>query len=189
MANEKLNILKLLIENQGTLFSIRKISQLRKINYKSAYLAVKKLEKEGIVALLRTGNTINCSFNKKFNSSVFEVESERRVDLIKNPNLKLIYNDLKRINLPFIAVLFGSYVKGMQTKHSDIDLLVVAEDARPILQVLSLRPFKIHVTDVTYKDFISMLKSKEFTAVSEAVQKNIILNGIDEYYRLIENAG
>jgi hypothetical protein len=33
-----------------------------------------------------------------------------------------------------------------------------------------------------------MLKSKEFTVVSEAVKHNILLFGIEDYYRLMNNA-
>ena len=47
------NILKLLIENQDKKFTIRKISKLRKINYKSAYNAIQKLEKQGIILAVR----------------------------------------------------------------------------------------------------------------------------------------
>jgi hypothetical protein len=34
-----------------------------------------------------------------------------------------------------------------------------------------------------------MSKSREFTVVSEALRNNIILIGIEEYYRLLSNAG
>ena len=188
MDNEKLNILKLLIENQETPFSIRKISQLRKINYKSAYYALKNLEKEGIADLKHSGNTTLCSFNRSFNESVFIVEYERRKELFRDKNFLVIYNDLRRVNMPFIALLFGSHAKGKETKHSDIDLLVIAEDFKPIERVLSRFPLKIHATDIRYKDFVEMLKSREFTVVSEAIKRNIILIGIEEYYRMMGNA-
>jgi hypothetical protein len=32
-----------------------------------------------------------------------------------------------------------------------------------------------------------MLKTKEFSVVSEAIKNNIILVGIEDYYRLMEN--
>lgn len=188
MDNEKLNILKLLIENQEEPFSIRKISLLRKINYKSAYYALKKLEKEGIVNLKHSGNTTLCSFNRAFNDSVFTVEHERRKELLRDKNFLVIYNDLRRVNVPFIALLFGSYAKGKQTKHSDIDFLIITENFKPIEQVLSRFPLKIHTTDIKYKNFMEMLKSREFTVVSEAIKRNIILIGIEEYYRVMENA-
>lgn len=188
MDTEKLNILKLLIENQEEPFSIRKISKLRRINYKSAYYALKKLEKEGIVALKHSGNTTLCSFNRIFNESVFIVEYERRREFLKDKNFLVVYNDLNKANVPFIALIFGSYAKGKETKHSDIDLLIITEDIKPIGQILSRFPLKIHTTDIRYKDFIEMLKSKEFTVVSEAIKRNIILIGIEEYYRVVENA-
>ena len=50
-------------------------------------------------------------------------------------------------------------------------------------------PEKIHLTNVNYGNFINMAKSKEFTVVSEAIKNNIILNGIEEYYRLLKNVG
>jgi len=188
MDNEKLNILKLLIENQEEPFSIRKISQLRKINYKSAYYALRKLGDEGIALLKQYGNTTLCSFNRSFNDSVFVVENERRKELLKNKDFLVMYNDLRRVNAPFIVLLFGSYAQGRETRHSDIDLLVITEDFKPIQQVLSLFPLKIHATDIRYKDFVEMLKSKEFTVVSEAIKNNIILIGIEEYYRVMGNA-
>lgn len=189
MDNEKLDILKLLIERQEERLSIRKISKLRKINYKSAYNAVKKLETESIATLQKTGNTTICSFNRAFNESVFAVEYERRRELFKkNKDFKVMYNGLSKLNMPFIVVLFGSYVKGTQNNQSDIDLLIITDNLEPIRQQVSLLPLKIHMTDIRYSDFIAMLKSRELTVVSEAIKRNIILVGIEEYYRLVNNA-
>ena len=111
MDNEKLQILKLLIENKSTKYSIRKISILRKINYKSAYEAIKKLNKEGVINLEKNGNTSLCSFNNQFNNSTYIVEIYRRDYFTKNKKFKAIYNVLNGINEFFIAVLYGSYVK------------------------------------------------------------------------------
>ena len=188
MANEINAILRLLIERQQDLWSIRKISITRKINYKSAYHAVAKLEKEGILSIQKIGNTKSCSFNLHFNPRVLEVEYLRREELVQNKNFKVIYNDLKRLAFPFIALLFGSYAKGTQTKHSDIDLLIIAEQEKEISSTLSIRPLNIHSTIIKPEEFMQMAKSKEFSVVSEALKKNIILIGIEDYYRLLENA-
>ena len=84
-------------------------------------------------------------------------------------------------------LLFGSYAKGTKTKHSDIDLLTISENENKISSVLSILPLKIHLTVLKPVEFISMARSKEFSVVSEALKKNIILIGIDEYYRLMQN--
>jgi hypothetical protein len=123
MDNEKLNILKLLIENQEESFSIRKISIKRNINYKSAYNAVRKLEKENVIELGKYGNTTLCRFNLNFNDSVFIVENARRQELLKNKSFKVMHSRFGSINHQFILILFGSHARKENTKYSDIDLL------------------------------------------------------------------
>ncbi len=188
MANETNAIVRLLIEGQQDVWSIRKISLTRKINYKSAYQAVMKLQKDGIVTLQKIGNTTSCSFNFHFNPRVLDVEYLRREELFQNKNFKVIYNNLNQLAFPFIALLFGSYAKKTQTKHSDIDILVITEREREVHSVFSILPLNIHSTIIKPEDFMQMAKSKEFSVVSEALKKNIILIGIEDYYRLLENA-
>lgn len=187
--NEAHNVLKLLIEHQDEELSIRQISKLRKINYKSAYNAVKLLEQEGIITLKVLGNNSKCSFNRKFNERVFAVEYERRQELLlKNANFKVMYKDLKKINQDFILILFGSYAKGTQHKNSDIDLMLISEDEKLVEQELNLLPLNIHLIPLTKKEFNIMYIRKSFSVVSEAIKKNIVLIGIEDYYRLVENA-
>jgi len=188
MDNEKLNILKLLIESQEKTFSIRQISIQRKINYKSAYTNLKLLAEDGIATLKKQGNTTICSFNYKFDDLVFEVEYERLQELLKNKNFLVLYDRLSKINAQFILLLFGSYAKKHESKHSDIDLLLITNDPKPIESQINLLPLNIHLTNITYDSFRAMLKSKEFTVVSEAMKHNILLFGLEDYYRLINNA-
>lgn len=189
MANETIEILKLLISNKEETFSIRKISKIRKINYKTAYTSLRFLEKEKIVTLKKIGNTISCAFDNKFNDIVFKAEYLRREEILKNKNFLAVYNGLKEINGQFILLLFGSHVKGTANKHSDIDLLLISNEeiANIVHSKTKLLPLDFHLTTIGYEEFASMLKSKEFTVVSEAIKKNIILYGIEDYYRIIEN--
>jgi len=190
MANEKIEILKLLINNREESFSIRRISLLRKINYKSAYLSLKALEKDGLVDLERIGNTLVCKFNDNFNDLVFKAEYQRKKDLFKKKDFLIIHDRLAELKFPFILLIFGSYVKGTANKHSDIDLLLIAneESFKEVENQVGLIPLNIHLTPVTYESFIRMARSKEFSVISEALKKNIILIGIEEYYRLLKNA-
>lgn len=188
MDNEKLNILRLLIEHQELNLSIRQIALKRKINYKSAYLAVQKLQKEGVISVTRHGNTLICTFNRNFNTSVFTVEYYRLQNVLHDKNFKVLHSRLKRINRQFILLLFGSHAKKKETQHSDIDLLLVTDQPEKIQEQVNLLPLPIHLTSISYADFQTMLKSKEFTVVSEAIKNNTILFGIGDYYRMIENA-
>jgi len=187
MANEIIEILKLLISRREEKLSIRRISQIRDINYKSAYNALKALEREKLANLQKTGNTTICSFNNNFNELVFEAEYLRRKELFKNKDFLIIHNTLADLKFSFIALLFGSCAKGTASKHSDIDILAVGGNEKEIQAALSLLPDKIHLTSISYEEFVHMAKSKEFTVVSEAIKNNIILIGIEEYYRLLKN--
>ena len=191
MITIKQKILKFLIENKEKNFSINEVAKALKIDYKLIYTNIKKLQEDRIIKVEDLGNTKRCGFSKLFNTDVFFVENERRKDLFKNKNFLVIANRLGKINKQFILLLFGSYAKGTETKHSDIDLLLVSDkdSAKIIENKIELIPLKIHLTAVTYEDFVDMLKSKEQTVVTETIKNNLILFGIEDYYRILQNAG
>ena len=184
----EIKILKLLLGSKEDRFTIRKVSKELKINYRIAYEQVMMLEKEGLIKITKAGNSKLCEFTYDFDHRVFEAESSRRDNLFKNKDLLVLHNRLKELRFPFIALLFGSFAKGAANKHSDVDILTIGGDQKEIKQTISLLPDKIHLTSVTYEEFINMAKSREFTVVSEAIKNNRILIGIEEYYRLLKNA-
>ena|SRR3989344_7485129 len=187
--NSEIKILKLLISSREANFTIKKIAESTGINYRIAYEKAIKLEKENLIKITKAGNSKLCEFTNKFNSMVFEAEYQRKQDLFKNKDFLVLHNRLAELKFPFIALLFGSHAKGTANKHSDIDILVIGENDKEIRAALSLLPDKIHLTAVTCENFIHMAKSREFTVVSEAIKNNIILIGIEEYYRMLKNAG
>ena len=186
--NNWIQILKYLIENKEKQFTINQISKALKLNYRIAHTEVKSLEEEGLIDVKKAGNSSQCSFSNRFNEKIFAVEYLRRKELLINKDLKVMCDRLSEINEQFILVLFGSHVKGMKTKHSDIDLLLISNSKKTIEEELDLLPLKTHLTAITYNDFMIMLKSKEPTVVSEALKKNIILFGVEDYYRMLKNA-
>ena len=193
MANETIEILKLLINKKEDRLSIRKISQIRKINYKSAYNALMALGKEKIASLQKTGNTTICTFNNNFNTLVFEAEYERRKELLKNNNIAVMHDSFKGLHSKLhILLVFGSYAKKTQTKHSDIDLMFIVPDSaeermeKEIQSIADTLPLKIHINIFKETDFRAMKNSKEITVGSEAIKNNIILHGIESYYEMIQ---
>lgn len=188
MMKNEIRILKKLLANREERFTIKRIAEMLKMNYRIAYEKIMLLEKEGLIQITKVGNSKTSAFTNNFNSKVFEAEFERRKNLCKNKNFLILHNRLVELKFPFIVLLFGSQAKGTANKHSDIDILAIGGNEKEIKATLSLLPDKIHVTHVSYENFMNMAKSKEFTVVSEAMKNNIILVGIEEYYRLIKNA-
>jgi predicted nucleotidyltransferase len=185
--NEKHEILKFLIGHNSLSYTIRELSILRKINYKSAYEAIKKLENENSITLTKKGNTVLCQFKRKFNESVYLAEKSRLDELLKKKHFRTIKEELTEVKFPFIALVFGSYAKNKQTKNSDIDLLLISEHPKEIEQKLHWIPLDLHITSLTFNDFLEMLNRKSFDVVSETLKNNIILHGIEDYYRFLEN--
>ncbi len=191
MAKNHSGIIKAILERQEEELNIAKISRYGKIDYKNTYNIIKDLEQKGLLSVRILGKTKIVVLNKKVHPLIFEAEYERREELLKkNKNFKALYTKLSELNFPFIVLLFGSYAKGKATQHSDIDLLIVCEEKREqkIQEVLDLFPLNIHSTFTNFEDFMLMPKRKDFNVVSEAVKKNIILTGIEDYYRLTKNA-
>ena len=156
--NEMFEIVRLLMQKSEPM-TIREISLKRKINYKSAYEALMKLEKEGAVNITKKGNTKLCVFSKKLTKTSYLVEMQKIKDLTKIKDIKVIYEELLKIPYQFIALIFGSYAKNNQTKHSDIDLLIINHSLN-IQEKLSILPLNIHLTQISYEEFVDMFLSK-----------------------------
>ncbi len=189
MKNKDVDVIIALMEIQVDNVSISQLSKILKINYKNTYNIVKRLEKENIITLNKFGNAYNCILNKQMHPLIFEAEFKRREELLKNKNLKVLYNRLNSIIFPFIALIFGSYAKKDSNQYSDIDLMLIYNKNKviDIERKISILPLDIHPTTLNYDEFLKMAKNKEFNVVGEAIKNNIIIIGIEDYYRLVDN--
>ena len=188
MKNKDVNVIIALLETNGDKISISQLSKKLNIDYKNTYNAVKRLEKSKIIILEKFGKAYNCILNNKMNPLIFEAEYNRREKLLKDKNLQILYNKLNSIKLPFIALIFGSYSKGTSNLYSDIDLMVIYnKNTDDIERTISLLPLDIHLVTVSFDEFLKMTNIKEFNIVDEAMKNNIILIGIEDYYRLIKD--
>ena len=186
----EIKILKLLIEKNES-FTIREISTGIAADYKITHTAVKRLAKKSLLKEQSIGRSIVITFSKeKFSKEIFEAENERREELLKDKNLKVLLDTLKEntktVNL--IVLVFGSYAKKAQTKQSDIDLMIIVPDekyGKTIDKAIALLPLPVHHLIFTEEQFRSMRDAKEGNVVQEAIKRNVILYGIEQYYELI----
>ncbi|MBS3116383.1 nucleotidyltransferase domain-containing protein [Candidatus Woesearchaeota archaeon] len=184
-------LLSLLLSNKREHFSIREISKRIKIDYKTVYLLVQNLIQNKIILSQKAGQTTLCSINlRSFNSDIFRAESLRKEELLKNNNFSALQSYFKEVKNPFfVLLLFGSYASGKARTGSDIDLMLITDDKTIESQIknqMSLIPLPVHLLSFTAGEFISMLKTTEFNVGQEAFYNNIILFGIEDYYRLIQ---
>ena len=187
-------VLKLLLSNKQKELTIREISKHVGIDYKTVHIVVNRLMKSNVVRAKRAGQTILCAINPKgFNADLFRAELIRRAEIFENSDLRTASKYFRDIQEPFfILLLFGSHASGKARKGSDIDLMLITdreEVRKKAKQAVSLIPLDIHLVDFNSNEFISMLKTTEFNVGKEAMNNNIILLGIEDYYRLMQHAG
>lgn len=191
MKNQQ-KIIMFLIGHKDESFSINSIAKKLKMNYRIAFEEIKKLEKGGIVAIKKLGNSNQCVFNYHFNEKVLEAESQKKNDFLKNKTFKVVYNRIMEIKNPFfICLVFGSYAKGTQTKQSDLDLCIITdneETRQKAEQIIRNVPFSIHFLCFTTKEFISMLSTTSLNVGKEIVKDDIILKGAEGFYEMVNYA-
>lgn len=184
-------ILIYLVENNTKSFTIRDISINLNIAYKIVYEIVHRLNKENIITINKIGNSSQVQFNNVLSEKVFKVETLRKNQLLSNKNLKVLNNNLNDINNPFfIALIFGSYAKKTNSIKSDIDLCIICNDESIIKKIeskIQLLPLDIDLNIFSVEEFESMLLTKKFNVGHEIVKSNIILQGIENYYKIIKN--
>jgi predicted nucleotidyltransferase len=192
MKNNTIKVIRGLLENGSNKTNIRQLSQDIKVNYSNVYSIVKKLHEANLVSLEKYGGAYECLLLKKVDPLIFHAEYLRSKDLLdKNKDLKIIHLKLNSLKFPFIALIFGSYAKRTQFKTSDIDLMIISEKEREkeFEKIVNLLPLDIHLVTLNFDEFLAMVKTSDFSVVSEALKSNIILLGIEDYYRMLENVG
>ncbi|MBI4163622.1 MAG: nucleotidyltransferase domain-containing protein [Candidatus Aenigmarchaeota archaeon] len=185
----EIKIIKALLEGKEG-HTIREIAKLTGADYRIVHEAVSRLLKKGLVDKRQVGKAVEITFSNKFSKEVFEAETEKAEGLLKDKNIKVLYEKLGALSFQLTALIFGSYAKGKAGKGSDIDLMVICgeEEEKQVESLVHTLPLNIHLTTLTTTDFVKMAKSKEFNVVNEAIKNSIILIGIENYYRLVGNA-
>jgi predicted nucleotidyltransferase len=190
--SSKPKILRFLMDNKQEAFSINSVSRRLKINYRIAFEDMKKLEADGLILIKKLGNSNQCQFSNHFNEETLKIEEEKKAELLKDKNLKVLYKRISEIKNPFfVCLIFGSYARGEQTKQSDVDLCIITDNQEVkerVGKTLRTLPLEIHLLGFTTDEFISMLKTNEQNVGKEIITSYIILKGTESFYELINYA-
>ena len=182
-------VISLFIEEK-TPKTIREISKKIKSDYKITHTATQRLLEKNILLSKKIGQSSLCELDNLFyGSEIYVAESKRKDNLLKNKDLKQLYQEVmaKIKSTFFIFLIFGSYAAGKSTKSSDIDILFVSNEQgfeEKISNTLSLLPMKTHAFVFTEEEFIRMKDSKKSNVIKEMIKNNVILYGVENYYRL-----
>lgn len=108
--------------------------------------------------------------------------------------LQIIENLKSKMPTPFFSLIVtGSYVKGTNTKNSDIDVVIISDhESKSIYAELRYETEtsipKVHLYVFTRQEFIEMLSAKKENYGKEIVRNSLIFLGGAQYYSLLSEA-
>ncbi len=189
METERKIIKTLLKENSD--FTIRALSKKIHSDYRITHAAMTKLIQKGIVKKKEVGKSSLCSLNKwNTSSEMIYAENERAQEIFRHSDLRQLHKEImSKSSTPFfILLLFGSFAKEKNNKHSDIDLMFVTNEANfeeKMQRILRMLPLDIHLLVFTQEQFTQMAFAREATVVTEALNNYVILHGAENLYCLM----
>lgn len=197
ISQEKLKILGVWSKRMFDELSIAEIMHLSGKKTKPwVFNTLKLLVKYGLLIPKTKGN-INLYSLNLHNPLLFQslqhLESD---DLLRFTQLKLIENIIDKTPVKnYCLLVFGSYAEKKQKESSDIDICFLVGSAdeekiiKPYLNEIKLG-YSIEVDDhyIAFKDFVTLLLSKEENLAKQIFRKHKIFFNSDTYYQAILEA-
>ena len=190
----ELKIIDLLARNTERKFTINEIAKFLEEYYSFVHRTVNKLIKDNVITKEKAGKSYLCSINLGAEKTVALIqlsEIEKKNEFYSsNKWLKIILEDFVKsaestIN-PVSIVLFGSYAKGMATKESDIDILLISKTKTGIDKITKELYAKygkeINAIMMTSDDF---KKQKDKALIKEIIKDHYVLYSVEKFINLV----
>jgi predicted nucleotidyltransferase len=162
---------------------IRNIAKSVGTSHMNISRKVKNLAKENIVDFKENGKNKTYFLKKTSESKTFTIMGEYYKylkTLAKNPALRIIFDKIQRNKKIKLAILFGSYAKGLEKQDSDIDIYIETVDGKIRREVESIDS-RLSVKIGTF--------SSDNLLIKEIIKNHVILKGAEEYYDKTEFFG
>lgn len=169
----KFEIVNELLNNEN---HIRGIAKKLNINHMTITRKIKELEKENVLDYKEIGKNKTYFLKKtaEARNYIFSAENYKLNMLLKKyPTLRIIIDKIQMDKRIKLALIFGSYAKGISKTDSDIDIYVDTTNNK-IKKDISLIHSKISVKIGVYDKFNLLIKEIE--------KNHVIIKGVEEYY-------
>jgi predicted nucleotidyltransferase len=197
-----------LLENEKEL-TINQIAKKLKESYSFVNRIVNAMIKENILLKESVGHSFLCRLNLANDTAkalfILNETNKKKEFFEKNKDIKLISEEIiKKIPEANMVSIFGSYAKNTQTKESDIDVLIFTDkkiDSTELVRsinsvynkeispiIITKDDFKKNKTNENANHFQGIRKPSAFeTLIREVIKSHIIINGFEEFIKMIQN--
>lgn len=191
LTKKQLEILEVFRKNLGKKLTFKEIKQKAKINSNNLLQkTIKTLKEEEIITSETIGKSI--LYKLKLNTKTFSYFSLIPHQLYKLPlkTLQTIINEISKSNKFFSLVIFGSYAKKENKKNSDLDIAIIANNAKSLKPIInSLKRKELIRLDphlITIQELEFMLDYEKETLGKEILRNHIAFYNIETFYKIIE---
>ena len=160
----------------GKNWHVRGLAKHLGVNHMLLFRKFKELYNKNVIDYKQEGKNKNYFLKKTLEakSYVFMGENYKLIKLLeKYPNLRNAIEKIQKNNKIKLAVIFGSYAKGLAKKDSDIDVYIEAKDQK-LKREIELINSKINIQIGKY--------DKDNLLIKEIERNHVILKGAEEFY-------
>ncbi len=181
-----LRVLTLYTKGYNREFYIREVEKLLHISSRTALVTLDKLEKKGILKSKTRGKIKTYQINKTVLSREYFVLVEQYKKILfleKNHLIKEIIEKLDDV-LEGVALIFGSYAKGIQGENSDLDLFIVGKHDNDKIQNVG-RKYGIEINIKNYPMKIFKREINKDILLKEIAENHILINNSEGFVRIV----
>jgi len=199
MLNKEHQILEEFVKTPWKKFTFKEIKNLSgKKSESYVYTSLKKFVKSNVLKEERAGNVVLYSLNLSSHKTLAYVGFV--LEYLSWNKKHIPYKDLEKIasKIPtkfFTFIIAGSYANNTQKKTSDLDVVIICDNTfetkkiyAELKQDCELNIPLIHLYVFKNSEFQEMLLNKEANYGKEIANKNLILFGAENYYKIISEA-
>ncbi len=169
----KLEIINVLLKGNS---HVRGIAKKLNTNHMMIVRKIKELSKENVVDFTQEGKNQTYFLKKTVETQAYTFIAEKYnllQTIAKYPGLRNIIEKIQREKKIKLAILFGSYAKGLAKKDSDIDIFIESKD-KNLKKELALVDSKLSIKIGAY--------NREDNMIKEIDKNHVIIKGIQYYY-------
>ncbi len=181
-----LSILELFTRGFDKEYYIREVQKLLKISPRTAQIILEDLEKKAVLESTTKGKIKLYKLKQTMEAREYLTLAEvhKKIQFLKT-NLK-IYEIIKELasKVEGIALIFGSYVKGLQNRESDIDIFIAGTyDKKAFEELADLYHIKFDIKNYPMDLFKEKLRTD--VLIGEVLEDHVVLFGADNFLKLI----
>ncbi len=190
MTENTLQVLSLFTNDFSREYYIREVVRLLKISPRTAQLILEDLEDKGVI----TSKTRGKIKTYKINPSEFTqrylifVEQYKAIAFLEK---RLLIKEIIEKITPYIkgiAIIFGSYVKGLEKEDSDLDIFVAGDYDQDEIKKVS-KNFGIEISVKCYPLKIFEKNLTKDILLKEVIKNHVVFVNVEQFIRVVFKDG